>query len=259
MQCTCKLCGRESELQESHIVPKFIYKYLKNTSPTGKLREGDNINLRKQDGIKLYWLCKECETMFSKWEKYFFEHIFSPLQKDVIPINYDDQFLKFCVSISWRVLKYHLEQGFLDHFSNNIKIKMDGALKEWKKCLLGEINNPGIYEQHFYNFTGTLQKSNSPISSNFHRYLQRSVDIDVINWGPQAIIVYTKFPGLLLIGVIFIEHRTQFRDMKIHVNNGVLRHEKNMIVSDEMWSYINYKAEQEKEIKNCDFRNFSIF
>ena len=47
MEGKCKLCEQETSLQESHIIPKFIYSYLKDTSPTGKLREAENINESK--------------------------------------------------------------------------------------------------------------------------------------------------------------------------------------------------------------------
>jgi len=70
-QGKCRLCEQDSDLQESHIIPKFVYTYLKDTSPTKKIREANNVNLRKQDGIKLHWLCKACELKFSGWEKYF--------------------------------------------------------------------------------------------------------------------------------------------------------------------------------------------
>ena len=54
VQGKCRLCEQESDLQESHIIPKFVCAYLKDTSPTGKIREANNVNKRKQDGIKLY-------------------------------------------------------------------------------------------------------------------------------------------------------------------------------------------------------------
>ena len=225
-----------------------MYTHLKDTSPTSKLRESSNVNKRTQDGIKLYWLCKTCETRFSNWEKYFSETIYHPLQKNELPIHYNEQFLKFCVSITWRVLKYIMEEGMTSNFSAEITTKLNNALEAWKKFLFDQDANPSIYEQHFYNFTGTIEKTTLPISPNIHRYLQRSIAIDVIHWGPHAIIVYAKFPGLLLVGFVNIENRGDFRDTKVHVKNGSLNHQ-NFSFSDLLWSYIQAKSESTRHAK----------
>src|SRR4051794_40464467 len=42
----CRLCGRTAELQESHIIPKFVIRQLKNSSGGGMLRSGKDPNLR---------------------------------------------------------------------------------------------------------------------------------------------------------------------------------------------------------------------
>lgn len=44
----CALCGEDKELQLSHIIPKFIGKYLKNTS-IGNIRSHENPNRIAQD------------------------------------------------------------------------------------------------------------------------------------------------------------------------------------------------------------------
>ena len=35
---TCALCGQQKDLRKSHIVPRFVGKWLKSTSATGFLR-----------------------------------------------------------------------------------------------------------------------------------------------------------------------------------------------------------------------------
>jgi hypothetical protein len=49
----CRLCGEMKELQESHILPGFVYRWMKETSATGYLRFAQQPNLRVQDGVKL--------------------------------------------------------------------------------------------------------------------------------------------------------------------------------------------------------------
>ena len=53
----CRLCGAVSELQESHVLPAFIYRWLRDTSANGHMRSGEMPNKRIQDGHKRYWLC----------------------------------------------------------------------------------------------------------------------------------------------------------------------------------------------------------
>ncbi len=52
MQGKCRLCGKNADLQESHIIPSFVYRWLKDSSGTGYLRFGPEPNKRVQDGYK---------------------------------------------------------------------------------------------------------------------------------------------------------------------------------------------------------------
>src|SRR5579862_5550007 len=122
---------------------------------------------------------------------------------------------------------------------------MQNTLSEWRDFILGKIENPGIHEEHFYNLNGVIENSSLPTSSNIHRYLQRSVAIDVVNWGPKVVIVYAKFPGLILTGFIKVENRNDFRNTKIHVKKGVLNHGK-ITFPKQLWDYINTKADLTK-------------
>ncbi len=248
MQGTCRFCEQESDLQESHIIPKFIYAHFKDTSATGKIRQSEQVNKRVQDGIKLYWLCRPCETMFGNWEKYFSETILHPLHGNQTPIHYNNKFLKFCASISWRVSKYLIEKNHISHFSDEIMSKLNNALNTWKKFLLDEEPNPGIYEHHFYNFTGEIKIANAKASENIHRYLQRTVDFDVINWGESSIIVYAKFPSLLLIGYVNTKNLKKEKATKIHVRKGMLIRQ-NLTLSNQLWDYILTKSKKTADAK----------
>ena len=74
----CALCQDKSELELSHIIPKFVLRYLKETS-AGFLRSAENPNTVVQDGEKHYMLCGKCEDLFSKYERslriIYFMHI----------------------------------------------------------------------------------------------------------------------------------------------------------------------------------------
>ena len=74
----CALCHNVKELKDSHIIPAFVYRWIKETSATGYLRFSENINRRYQDGRKIKLLCLDCEERFNKYETSFSNNIFYP-------------------------------------------------------------------------------------------------------------------------------------------------------------------------------------
>ena len=104
----CALCDDEGvSLIESHSIPKFVYQWVKETSPTPYLRSSDNVNKREQDGPKEYLLCEKCEGKLSLMEAEFAKEFFKKIA------NYrkqESEFLvtermRLCVlSIFWRTL-----------------------------------------------------------------------------------------------------------------------------------------------------------
>ena len=74
----CKLCGSGNTLRKSHIIPKFVGRWLKKTSPTPYLRFGGNVDARLQDLYATELLCDDCERRFSEWETKFANEIFYP-------------------------------------------------------------------------------------------------------------------------------------------------------------------------------------
>ncbi len=114
----CRLCDKEKSLEISHIVPKFIFRHLKKTSPTGYIRATENPNRPVQDGIKLPFLCGDCEDIFSKWETLFANKVFYPYQNDEAQeFKYEEWLTKYLASVSFRVLVYVYEDTGLDYFS----------------------------------------------------------------------------------------------------------------------------------------------
>jgi hypothetical protein len=75
MSGVCRLCGASAELQESHIVPAFVFRWRKETAPTPFMRTSREPNRRVQDGLKLHWLCRNCEQTLSAYEKQFADTI----------------------------------------------------------------------------------------------------------------------------------------------------------------------------------------
>lgn len=133
----CKLCGCIAELQASHIIPKSVIRWLKNSS-AGRLRAGEKPNVRVQDGPKPYFLCLGCEGRLNRWETPFAEHFFQPYHENrnvaPTPIRYGKWMLKFAVSVSWRVLEF-LRPELVHQLDGETKLAIDNASEAWKQFL----------------------------------------------------------------------------------------------------------------------------
>lgn len=144
----CKLCHKKKPLKNSHINPKFITDWIKNTSVTDKFRTAVNPNKRVQDTTKTKLLCEDCEQLFSGFEKYFSETIFKPVINSYNPVvNYNDNLLKFAVSLSWRYLVTSDKE--YSRLTTTQKMEAKKAEEQWRKYLLNEIELDE-YEHHFF-------------------------------------------------------------------------------------------------------------
>ena len=197
----CALCGFNRPLRESHIIPHFVFEWLKETSATGYMRHARQPNLRVQDGIKERLLCADCEVRLSVWEKHAAEIVFGPYHRDPsATIRYGAPFARFCASVCWRVLFVFRRRG-LDHLSNEQRLSVDRALVVWRDFMFGALENPGRFELHLYpvDVTESLQNIDAP--PNFNRYLARVIECDV-GANTDSAFVYVKMGKLLLFGLI---------------------------------------------------------
>lgn len=219
----CHLCDKEMPLVLSHIIPSFIYKWLKDSSGTGHIRFGEHPNQRVQDGYKCYLLCNDCESLFSSWEKKFAEQIFVPLhEKNGYFLPYGDWLAKFAVSVSWRVLLYFKLINVLTNYPAHHIVSIEKALKVWKDFLLGNSPHPSNFEQHLLPFnTISGFKGFKEVPSNINRYILRSIDLDVA-YTSTEIFVYSKMCKAMLIGFVEIPDPKHWKGTKIHIKHGML-------------------------------------
>ena len=223
----CALCHQERELCDSHIIPSFVFAWLKESSATGYLRVGNNINLRVQDGLKPKLLCKECEARFNKSETPFAAKIFHPLHKDEALrlsdgpwFRYDSWCMKFAASVSWRVLTYFSQLG-LKNFSVDQQQAATAALATWRSFLLDESENPGPHELHMLLLDRIADHTCKNLPKNFNRYLVRGVEPDVAR-GTESIFVCVKMCRVLVIGFIRKSANERWIGTKLHVRNGAI-------------------------------------
>lgn len=222
MRAPCQLCGQTEELQDSHILPAFVFKWLKETSATGFIRFGEEPNKRVQDGYKKPLLCASCEQRLSVWETFFSTKLFRPLSEDAsLRVRYREWLLKFCVSVSWRSLTMLKEDQGQDHFSEAQRLSADQALHTWALFMLDRLPNPGRFEQHLLPLDAVQQFSGGALPANINRYFLRTVDVDAVR-GEKAAFVFSKLGRFVIVGFIDMPFPKQWVGTKVHVREGLI-------------------------------------
>jgi len=217
----CRLCGNPNlEKPESHIVSKFFFEWLKNTSPTGFIREPRNPNRRLQDGLKPEFLCSNCEIVLGKWEKSFSENIFKPLCDSNTAFSFecnDEYIMKFSVSIVWRALEYHYGMNLISDMTEKELIDIQTTLKTWKDYLLG--HSQGMEKNKVYIIPVKQYADNS--DSNWKIY-NRSIGIDFKVFDDQYWgFVFIKVPNMIIIGDVIGNPDITIKKYEICKNNKV--------------------------------------
>lgn len=245
MSNTCRLCGNNAPLLKSHIIPKFIFDWVKKTSATDYVRFNQNIDMPEQDGLKLSWLCSKCEQIISTYEKYFADRVFYPLHENAARITYNNGLLKFAASIAWRILQYKIELNQTENFNEKLIRASNQALIRWHDYLFNKTKNPGNYELHFYNYLGIISSIKS-LPNNIHRYLHRDTGFNLYRIGEVAL-VYIKLPGFIIIGYISLpKNNIEFKKTRICVTSGTIEP---MIYQApiELWEIIKDEAQKAEE------------
>jgi len=197
----CALCLQEGVLRESHIIPKFVGKWMKETG-TGYLTTAEDGSKRVQDTTKIRLLCDSCEEKFSKLEKYFADKIFFPFHNDKIrTFDYDKNLEAFIVSLSWRILKItgsdfrDKNPGFpLQSFVND-------AEEYWREFLNGEKESVGRYENHVVFLDYVDDSQNPDVDPKFNWYTLRSTDFTIVT-SSKRVLVYVKLPWMIFVTTI---------------------------------------------------------
>ena len=186
----------ETEIRESHIFPKFVYKDLKWNNNSKFV----NYEVRcapKQDGFKEYLLGKEAEELFSKYEKWYAKHIYKPFRtgdmKDVV--KYDDHLYYFLVLQIWRTCLYSTRMSGKDGFVEGLYDTLIDAQDEWKNYLTNKII-PLKYHD-FYLMPIETKHVNIPRFLETEFYIRRSIEFNIMMTEKESA-VYCKLPSFII-------------------------------------------------------------
>ena len=201
----CRLCGSTGELQNSHIIPKFVFRWQKKTSPTGYLRTGRTVDRRQQDGFTQKMLCVNCEGDFSFVENRFKINIFdNATQKRQSKFSYDSWLSRFALSVVWRATQMEQFEATLSpKLDAQSKALLDIAVLHWRRQLLGEAKNYGRFPLHIFEHWQLHDAQHKAIPGNWNRYLNRHSVIRLVKNEPTALfLVYVKMGPVTVFGQI---------------------------------------------------------
>lgn len=217
---SCRLCQAQADLQLSHVIPAFVFRWLKKD---GFIRHSREINRRTQDGPKFEWLCSSCEAQFNVWETQFANGVFRPIVKGSHTCSYGDWLLKFCVSVSWRTLLYASEQSLQGHLAPEQLVCANDALKVWGEFLRGERPNPGNFEQHLLPL-GAIESASSRVDlpPNINRYFLRAIQVDIAS-SHSTTFTFSKLGSVAIVGFIKVAKPKQWVGTKVKVRHGLIR------------------------------------
>lgn len=172
----CALCKSQNVmLEESHIIPKFVYRYqFKNAF--GKVRRLDNPKIPAQDSEKHYLLCGDCEDRFNVAETLFAAKIFRPyLNNQSKDFEYEEWLSYFIVSVNWRCLYLDItdfvEGGHIKIEDLEILINSERIMKDY---LLNKRDDICYIENHLFFFDDIKNCSDDISDLNSHHSIRGS-------------------------------------------------------------------------------------
>lgn len=242
----CRLCCKPAELQLSHILPAFVFRWLRDSAGGGHFRSSDRPNLRVQDGAKQYWLCRECESLFGHSEKLFADRVFYPYLDNEAGIHpYGPWLLRFCISVSWRVLKASLNDEHPREWDQAALDAANAAEQRWREVLLSESPHPGPFQQHLIPF-GRIASTTADLPPSINRYLMRAIQMDMCG-NSKTTFTFAKLGRFAIIGFIRGPEPGEWRGTKVHANEGSISPRKYVLPT----GFLNYLTEKSREINNA--------
>lgn len=217
----CPLCSEPALVCQSHVIPKFVFDWLKTRGRS--IRSFGQPNIPLQDGPKRRMLCQGCETRLSTWERPVASQIFYPLHRgSASSFQYGQWFLKFAVSLSFRVLEYF--QGWVrapESEATRIASCVRDAQASWAAFLTRDGTLLGPYEHHCVVLPS--QFPDSPEGRMLRHFFVGTVDFQPATATPDSsIVVVTKMGRLCIIGTIVRPRKQLWENTRIAANGGTI-------------------------------------
>lgn len=243
MEGRCKLCGGIGGLQHSHVLPSFVFKWMKQA---GHIRKSGLPNRRSQDGEKRLWLCLICEQLLNSFETPFATKVFHPYDVDrSVKVRYGEWMAKFCASVAWRSLSALREDGKFELLTEQQAALGDAALETWSRFLLGNYKHVGPFELHLLTFDVIESTTLTEVAPNINRYLTRTIDMDVAA-NSSFCFSYSKLGPFAIFG--FVNSTPgKWKGTQILAGSDWFQ-PREVTVPGELWGYLNDRALHAKKV-----------
>jgi len=239
----CALCHKSKILRDSHIFPKFVFKWMKKTG-SGNFRIPTSVNIRRQDGPTKKLLCDTCEGIFGVHETWFSKNLFHPILNEMLKndgnvssdYNYNEHFYKFSISLLWRILLVNIESG---DYPKEYSKKLHEVLEDWRLFLLNDIYPSSCDNIHYLIIDISHDFDNKP--ENFDFYLARATD-GTIGHGGNRLMVYTKIARFVIFAQLNGFNENDYKNTKISpIKGNVIQPQ--YVKDGEMGSFIISRVE----------------
>ncbi|MGG7058327.1 hypothetical protein ACQPUZ_08515 [Clostridium tertium] len=206
MEGICRLCEEEKELVDSHIMPKMFFKKLKRATKAKSIIEVSKPYDKEQDGLKLPFLCNECEKLFNEYETYFSNKFLKKASDDIQHIydTKDDRLRYLILSIAWRYLKYTYESDEkVRSYNTKKELEMiEDVIENWEGMLYNKkIQDIRNIQMHFIPINKLRIFDNNPeaIYDNIFMDFRSHGKSDSFEYG----FVYIKIPYFILLCTVW--------------------------------------------------------
>lgn len=177
----CTLCGVPRKLEQSHIIPQFVYRWAnRETLEKGGVQVGPTRPM----------LCGPCEDSFSFHESEFARHVFHPFAaSSTLSAKYGAWLRKFAASVCWRILEESLAKNPPARLPDRWAPELASCRGAWRRYLMAK--RPDVGTHHLHLLT----------SAALPRLSLHTIEGDVL-CGEHGAFVYAKLGPIILLGLI---------------------------------------------------------
>jgi hypothetical protein len=199
MAATCILCGINPPIDNSHVVPKFVIRRLKDGNPLQTLLHSDALNQSFQDGWKGAYLCLSCEQRFSKLEAWFCNKVYDPfLSSGYLKLTYGDEFGLFVASLAFRYLHLIADKNPTKQLDSNLKSMQENLRTSLLSSSVASITSFS-YLEFLFPIT-TIERFPPGINTYFFEAIDGSAfDYIIVPPSDKFWILYLKIPGMFFV------------------------------------------------------------
>ena len=132
--------------------------------------------------------------------------------------------MHFCVSLSWRVLQFYLDEIPSSEWKSASLGHANEAEIVWREFLLHRRAHPGRFQQHILPLD-RIEDATFQLPPNINRYLTRAIDMDIC-WGRERTFVYSKIGRFVFLGFVNEPDPNHWIGTKVNVSEGVIEPQK---------------------------------